>query len=397
VVEKDRSRIVNKIYLLKMIPALYQKHLKSQLNVAEFIFLKILLILLQSIKKVSLEKLANALPIGIKFESRRKRIQRFLSLPNLTIEKVWFPIVKELLETYFSNEKIIYVAIDRTNWSCINLFMVSIIWDKRAFPIYFELLPKLGSSNISEQQNLISKVIPVFENYKICILGDREFCSVKLAKYLQSLGVYFCLRLKKNEFVEYEKDIWVELNNLGLVPGVSFFIKGVRVTKSKGFFSFNVACKWKRKINGVSPKEGWFILTNFDGLESAISSYKQRFDIEEMFRDFKKGGYNLEDTNVEGKRFITIVLLIAIAYTSATIQGQQIKRKGIQKYVARVKEYGRLERRHSSFYIGLYGQTWLNFKDVCIELVAELMTLNPNKRKYYQQGLRAMRLIESTF
>ncbi len=172
-----------------MIPALYQKHLKSQLNVAEFIFLKILLILLQSIKKVSLEKLANALPIGIKFESRRKRIQRFLSLPNLTIEKVWFPIVKELLETYFSNEKIIYVAIDRTNWSCINLFMVSIIWDKRAFPIYFELLPKLGSSNISEQQNLISKVIPVFENHKICILGDREFCPVKLAKYLQSLGV----------------------------------------------------------------------------------------------------------------------------------------------------------------------------------------------------------------
>ena len=86
-VEKDRSRIVNKTYLLKMIPVFYQKHLKSQLNVAEFIFLKILLILLQSIKKVSLEKLANALPIGIKFESRRKRIQRFLSLPNLTIEK----------------------------------------------------------------------------------------------------------------------------------------------------------------------------------------------------------------------------------------------------------------------------------------------------------------------
>ena len=49
------------------------------------------------------------------------------------------------------------------------------------------------------------------------------------------------------------------------------------------------------------------------------------------------------------------------------------------------------------FYIGLYGQTWLNFKDVCIELVAELMRLNLNKRKYYQQGLRAMKLIESTF
>ena len=116
-----------------------------------------------------------------------------------------------------------------------------------------------------------------------------------------------------------------------------------------------------------------------------------------MFRDFKKGGYNLEDTNVEGDRFISLVLLIAIAYTSATIQGQQIKRKGIQKYVARIKEYGRSERRHSSFYIGLYGQTWVNFKDICMELVTELMRLNRNKRKYYQRGIRAMRLIESMF
>ncbi|MHC5611382.1 MAG: IS4 family transposase [Nostoc sp.] len=380
-----------------MLPVFYQNHLKSQLSVGEYIFLKILLNILQSIKKVNLEKLANALPLAIKFESRRKRIQRFLSLPNLTIEKVWFPIIKEWLETYFNNGKIIYVAIDRTNWGRINLFMVSIIWDKRAFPIYFTLLPKLGSSNISEQKDLLSKVMPIFQNYKVCVLGDREFCSVKLAKHLQELGVDFCLRLKKNEFVEYQKDIWIELNNLGLTPGVSFFIKGVKVTKSKGFFSFNVACKWKRNIDGVAPKEGWFILTNLDSLESAISAYKQRFDIEEMFRDFKKGGYNLEDTNVEGERFISLVLLIAIAYTSATIQGQQIKRKGIQKYLARVKEYGRSERRHSSFYVGLYGQTWVNFKDICMELIAELMRLNPNKRKYYQQGLRAMKLIESMF
>ncbi len=27
-----------------------------------------------------------------------------------------------------------------------------------------------------------------------------------------------------------------------------------------------------------------------------IVAYKKRFDIEEMFRDFKKGGYNLEST-----------------------------------------------------------------------------------------------------
>lgn len=378
-----------------MLTTLYQKHLKSQLSLAEYLLLRILIHLLQSIKEVTLEKLANALPLAIKFESRRKRIQRFLSLPNFTIEKVWLPIIQELIANYFQNEKIIYVAIDRTNWSRINLLMVSVIWDKRAIPINFSLLPKLGSSNLTEQQKILSPVIAILKNYKICLLGDREFCSVKLAKYLQSRDVYFCLRLKKNEFVEIKQDIFMELSSLGLTPGVSFFIKGVKVTKTQGFISFNVAAKWQRKINGVAPKEAWFILTTFDNLESAIAAYKKRFDIEQMFRDFKTGGYNLENTNVEGERFISLVLLIALAYTCATINGQLIKRKGIQKYIARIKERGRSQRRHSSFYIGLYGQTWVHFQDSCMDLVMELMRINRNKWQHYQQGLRAMKLIES--
>ncbi len=64
-----------------MLPTSYQNHLKSQLNLAEYLLLKILIHLLQSIEEVTLEKLANALPLAIKFQSRRKRIQRFLSLP----------------------------------------------------------------------------------------------------------------------------------------------------------------------------------------------------------------------------------------------------------------------------------------------------------------------------
>ena len=60
------------------------------------------------------------------------------------------------------------------------------------------------------------------------------------------------------------------------------------------FKGFNVAGKWQRKILGMTPKEGWFILTNLDTLSGAISAYKKRFGIEEMFRDFKSGGYNLD-------------------------------------------------------------------------------------------------------
>ncbi len=34
-----------------------------------------------------------------------------------------------------------------------------------------------------------------------------------------------------------------------------------------------------------------------------------------MFRDFKKGGYNLEGTKVNGDRLISLLILMSIAYT----------------------------------------------------------------------------------
>lgn len=123
-------------------------------------------------------------------------------------------------------------------------------------------------------------------------LGDREFCSVHLGNWLRQQSLYFCLRLKKTEFVQLETEIWLQLSELGLAPGTSLYLKGVNVTKQKGFEKFNVATKWKRKYQGWTPDEGWFILTNLENLSAAITAYPQRFDIEEMFRDFKKGGYN---------------------------------------------------------------------------------------------------------
>ena len=380
---------------MKMLPQFYQNHFRQQLTQAQCIVLSVLLALIQQQKLVRLEALAEAFPLLVKFESRRRKLQRFLVIPQLTIGKIWFPLVTYWLQTYCQIGTVLHVAIDRTQWSCINLLMVSLIWDSRAIPIYWMFLPKLGSSNLEEQKTALLPIFPLLKEYKIGVLGDREFCNVNLGSWLREEGLYFCLRLKKDEFIQLEGEIWLQLQNLGLTPGVSLYFRGVKVTKTKGLAGFNVACKWKRKYQGWTPEEGWFILTNLPDLRSAITAYKQRFCIEEMFRDCKSGGYNLEGTQVCEKRLNTLILLIAIAYTSAIIQGGEIKLKGVQKYVCRVKEPGRIERRHSTFHVGLSGQTWVESQEKYREEVAELMRLSPNKRKYYQQGQRARKLILS--
>lgn len=378
-----------------MLPQFYQTHLQRQLNRAQFIVLNLLLALIQQHKQVCLEHLADAFPLCIQFESRRRKLQRFLILPQLTIENIWFPLVTYWLTTYCQIGTVLYVAVDRTQWRCINLFMVSLIWDKRAMTLYWVFLPKAGASNLSEQKIAISPVLSMLKEYEIIVLGDREFCSVDLGNWLREQHVYFCLRLKKDAFIQVQGEIWLELDAVGLVPGISLYFQGVKVTKTKGLVGFNVACKWKRKYHGWAPEEGWFILTNLPNLKSAINAYKRRFCIEEMFRDCKSGGYNLETTQVCELRLNTLILLIAIAYTSAIIQGGEIKQIGVQKYVCRVKEPGRIERRHSTFHVGLSGQTWVESVEKYREEVAELMRISPNKRKYYQQGQRAVNLIQS--
>ena len=52
-----------------------------------------------------------------------------------------------------------------------------------------------------------------------------------------------------------------------------------------------------------------------------------------MFRDFKRGGYNLEITRVSVRRLVSLVLLICLSYSLSTFVGQNIKSKGIAKYV----------------------------------------------------------------
>ncbi len=126
----------------------------------------------------------------------------------------------------------------------------------------------------------------------------------------------------------------------------------------------------KENIEEGSADEAWFILTNLNSLDESLNAYQkahrlrrgflgvkteqERFGIEEMFRDFKSGGYNLEGTKVSDKRLMTLILLVTLAYCQATLSGEIIKNKGIAKYVGRVKEKGRNQKRHSNFYLGLH-------------------------------------------
>ncbi len=158
---------------------------------------------------------------------------------------------------------------------------------------------------------------------------------------------------------------------------------------------FNIVCKWKRNYQGFKVKQTWFILTDLGSLPVAISAYKQRMGIEESYLDCKTGGYNLEGSGLRRDRLIKMILLMAIVYSCAIFQGTEIKKKQVQKYVSRRQEPIKKYRRRSSFGVGQDGEKWVNYLEQYSESVQELMNLTRNKRRFYQQGIRAATLIGS--
>ncbi len=277
------------------------------------------------------------------------------------------------------------------------MFVVSVIWDKRAWPIYWQFLSHTGSSKLAQQQALLRPVFRLLKGYEIVVIGDREFRSVELAYWLKQKKVYFALRQKQGSYIKLRGQEYQKLNELGLAPGMKLFLTGVQFTKKKGFGQFSVAAYWKRKYRGKGPNEGWYILTNLKSLSEALKVYQARSGIEAMFRDCKSGGYNLEDSKASVERLTSLVLLIALAYTCAGLQGQFIKLSGQQKYVSRLKELKRMTRRHSNFWVGLYGQMWIAALEACSDWVRNLIRLRANKRTFFQKGLRAMNLIQAAF
>lgn len=208
------------------------------------------------------------MPLPILYESRRRHVQRFLILLQLSIPLLWFPLIRSIILTQIQPGTQVIVPLDRTQWKQNNLFVVSIIWDKRAWPIYWQFMEHSGSSNLA------------------------------------------------------------------------------RATR---------------------------------------------------FKDCKSGGYNLEESKACVERLTNLVLLIAIAYTCAGLQGQLIKSSGQQKYIGRLKELNRMTRRHSNFWVGLYGQMWITALETCSDWVKNLMIIRPTKRKFFQRGLRAMTVIQTAF
>lgn len=396
-----------------MLPPFYQTILRKHLSEGQYLTLEILILLIQTHRTVRLSTLASLFPQPIQKESRERNLQRFLLLAKLSVKLLWFPLIKYWVRQIETGKNLNHqqrrkfkrlrrkkkgfwvIAIDRTRWKDRNMFVACLIWGQHALPLYYEEVGHDGNSNLIQQKRLLGQALKLFKKYPVLVLGDREFHSPKLGKWLDSRGVKFCLRQKKSlHFKTLESTDYEVLSKKGFKPGQSKFYRDILCNKTEGIGHFNLAVYWKRKYRNKGSKDPWYILTNLSDFKLSLKMYRSRWGIEQMFKDAKTSGYNLENTKVNDIRFSALFLLVMIAYTFTTIYGQELQSIGVSTYAGRVTKVTDKTPRTSDFRFGLYGYAWIFSMELWAEFVMPLLALKPHKRLYFRRGFNALSLMK---
>jgi hypothetical protein len=194
VVKKEQSQL----YLdaqSKMLPQFYQTHLATKLNPHQLVTLELLVRLLQLHKQVRIQRRFSPLSTTNIIRKPPSLFTEILETASV-VQALLLPITEHLIKIHFCKNQRLFVSLDRTQWKNYNLFVVSVIWSKRAWPIYWNFLDKRGCSNLSEQQALLRPVIRMLKSYDYVIFGDREFHSVELGQWLCAERDRLCYKSK---------------------------------------------------------------------------------------------------------------------------------------------------------------------------------------------------------
>ena len=214
-------------------------------------------------------------------------------------------------------------------------------------PLLWKMLPKRGNSNAEERKELLNEYIKLFGVTTISsFLGDREFIGEPWFEELIRHKVPFFIRIKENMKVKIPRKGTKRAFGLfnHLRTGQYYHIEGLVYLGKNLVYLSGI-----KTFNPATGKVEFVIIASFNKQDQALIDYKERWQIETMFKAMKSSGFNLEDTHLNNlDRLTTLIAVVAIAFVWAYLAGID-KHENISPI--KVKKHGR--RAYSFFKYGL--------------------------------------------
>jgi hypothetical protein len=345
------------------------------INAARIKFIVLILTSLIKVQSVNYQRLAEGFDNDVELSSTLRRIQRFFASFDFSSDLVARLLYKLLPCEVFTEGKL-KLTLDRTNWKFgainINILMLGVIYKGVALPLLWIFLGnKKGNSDQVERILLIERFIRLFGVESIDFLtADREFIGDEWWNFLIFHKIRFFIRLRANMQVYVPgkgrvKAYWL-FNYFGFNKGFSHlqivqigsnwvYLSGLKFINDEGKIEFLIVASFTQMDNQI-----------------ALEMYRNRWQIETMFKAFKTGGFNLEDTHLtDYQRLNKLLLIAAIAFLWAYKVG--IYRNNNIKKIE-IKKHGRPAQSLFAYGIGFLAQALINFfpKKILLATIAFL-------------------------
>ncbi len=178
-----------------------------------------------------------------------------------------------------------------------------------AFPIVFKMMDKRGNSNTEERMELIRRFCALAgENSIAHLMADREFVGSEWLAFLNSRGIHYHIRIRENfRVIRHGKESKAHWLFTDLKLGECKHLSGIYYVNGQPCY-----------LSGSKVQ----LLVSYCNAEEALDMYRQRWQIETMFKGLKSSGFNIEDSHVRSQeRMANLFSIVMIAYVWCYLVG----------------------------------------------------------------------------
>jgi hypothetical protein len=295
------------------------------------VFLAILIHALFQARSVNLSKLAGFINPKTEKESNERRCSRYLETQILQnhIGKLILTMIG-----FFAGKDSHILCMDRTNWKFgklnINFLTIGIAYRGYALPLAWVNLEKAGNSNSTEREKLLLEVLKLVPCERIYgFAADREFIGKDWFSTLFKHGVNQVIRIRADTMIQHREKKY---------PASAWFrdLKGNMIQELSKARVYGT----RVFVIGTLTDDGeLLVLVTQKRPSQALKIYRQRWQIECLFKALKSSGFNLEDTHITNTTKLEALFgVLAIGVAWCVLMGELVQERCPEK----VKAHGRL-------------------------------------------------------